>query len=121
MPDIATIERLRGLILSAADLQSVGIFPDWFIEDYLNILDNFVTIAELLDVNNLTKEIIRITSADSPYTVLSADHVIFCDTDSGDIEINLLAGTKGREFQVSNVGSSGNIVEVDLSLVKIKS
>jgi hypothetical protein len=50
MPDPSTIERLRGLILSASELRSMH--PEWsaaMIEDYLDILDNFLTIAELLD------------------------------------------------------------------------
>lgn len=44
------VEKLRGLILSAADLRQLtqGIWPDALIEDYLNILDNLVTVAEAI-------------------------------------------------------------------------
>lgn len=55
----------------------------------------------------------RLTSGDSPYTVLVTDHIIICDTDGGAIEIDLTAGVEGKEYRVSNVGSSGNDVTVD--------
>ena len=50
MPDPTTIERLRGLILSAKDLREITDWPGALIEDYLNILDNIITIANLLDI-----------------------------------------------------------------------
>jgi len=49
MPDPTTIERLRGLVLSANDLSSLTEWPDALIEDYLNIVDNLITISNLLD------------------------------------------------------------------------
>ena len=51
MPDPRTIERLRGLVFSAVELREQH--PDWkdsFIEDYLSLIENFVLIADLLDV-----------------------------------------------------------------------
>jgi len=51
MPDPPTIQRLRGLVLSASDLHSMN--PEWeeaMVEDYLNILDNIITLAELIDI-----------------------------------------------------------------------
>lgn len=50
MPDTTTIERLRGLVLSANDLKALTNWPDALIEDYLNIVDNLITITNLLDV-----------------------------------------------------------------------
>lgn len=50
MPDPTTIERLKGLILSAQDLRELTDWPGAVIEDYLNILDNLIMIANLLDV-----------------------------------------------------------------------
>lgn len=50
MPDPKTIERLRGLILSANDLKSLTDWPDALIEDYLNILDNLILLADTLDI-----------------------------------------------------------------------
>lgn len=49
MPDPTTIERLKGLLLSANDLKTLTDWPDALIEDYLNILDNLITISGLLD------------------------------------------------------------------------
>ena len=50
----------------------------------------------------------RITEADSPYTALVTDHHIFCDTDGGDITVNLPAGIDGTQYIIYNTGSSGN-------------
>lgn len=50
MPDPATIQRLRGLVLSATELKAMTQWPDALIEDYLNILDNIITLANLIDV-----------------------------------------------------------------------
>lgn len=50
MPDPTTIELLRGLVLSANELKSLTDWPDALIEDYLNIVDNLITIANLLDI-----------------------------------------------------------------------
>ena len=50
MPDPKTIERLKGLILSAKDLRELRDWPGALIEDYLSILDNIITIANLLDI-----------------------------------------------------------------------
>ena len=48
----------------------------------------------------------RVTSG--PYTILSTDHVIFCDTDGGAFTANLPAGVNGQTYKVVNTGSSGN-------------
>lgn len=50
MPDPKTAQRLRGLILSAAELKAMTQWPDALVEDYLNLLDNLITIANLLDI-----------------------------------------------------------------------
>ncbi len=55
----------------------------------------------------------RIDSGDSPYTVLATDHIIICDTDGGAIEVDLTAGVAGKEYRITNVGTSGNDVTVD--------
>jgi hypothetical protein len=52
----------------------------------------------------------RVTSG--PYTVLIADHVIYFDTDSAAITVNLTAGTAGRNLKLINCGSSGNNLSV---------
>ena len=47
------------------------------------------------------------------YTVLSTDHVIFCDTDGNAIEADLPAGVEGTHYKLINCGSSGNSLTVD--------
>lgn len=51
MPDPATIDRLRSSVLSAVSLKELQ--PEWsepIIEEWLNFLENFITLAELIDV-----------------------------------------------------------------------
>ena len=50
MPDPTTVERLRGLVLSAAEIKDLTGWPGPMVEDYLNIIDNLIEIANLLDV-----------------------------------------------------------------------
>jgi hypothetical protein len=51
----------------------------------------------------------RVTSG--PYTVLSSDRVIFCDTDGGSFTVNLPAGVEGTHYKILNCGS--NTLTVD--------
>jgi len=44
-----TAATLRGLILSASDLKTLTDWPDVLIEDYLNIIDNLITLAGAID------------------------------------------------------------------------
>jgi len=53
----------------------------------------------------------RITSG--PYTVLASDHVIFVNTDAGNVTVNLPAGVAGTNYVIKNTGSSGNTVTVN--------
>lgn len=54
----------------------------------------------------------RLVAADSPYTVLIYDEVIFCDTDAGSITVNLPEGRRGLGCRIINCGSSLNDVTV---------
>ena len=42
--------RLRGLVLSATELSAMTDWPSALIEDYLNIIENLILIAESLDI-----------------------------------------------------------------------
>ncbi len=55
----------------------------------------------------------RIDDGDSPYTVLSTDTIIFCDTDGGAITANLPAGVDGTFYKLINCGSGGYDLTVD--------
>ena len=55
----------------------------------------------------------EIDDGDSPYTVLAADHILFCDTDGGAITANLPAGIEGENYKLINVGTSGNDLTID--------
>ncbi|MCP4988362.1 MAG: hypothetical protein GY928_20620 [Colwellia sp.] len=53
----------------------------------------------------------RITS--TPYTALATDDIIYCDTDSAAITVNLPAGVNGTHYKIINCGNSGNDLTVD--------
>jgi hypothetical protein len=48
----------------------------------------------------------------SSYTVLAADNVIFANTDSNAVTINLLAGVDTHTLRIVNTGTSGNNVTI---------
>ena len=55
----------------------------------------------------------RIINTDSPYLSTLSDTVIFADTDSGAITINLLSGVSGMKLRIVNCGSSSNNVTIN--------
>ncbi len=76
----------------------------WLRIDYNGVIETY---------SGRIKNIVRITSVDSPYAVRLQDHIILCDTDGGNIEIDLPAGVDGTEYAWENVGNSGNELDVD--------
>jgi hypothetical protein len=104
-----TIENLRGLAMSAAELREKH--PDWddaFTSDYLDILANFVSLAEEIDTkNDIIKNTTRVTPLDSPYQITSTDEEIFFDTDTGGIIGLLPPGSDGTNYRCLNVGEKG--------------
>jgi len=49
MPDPTTESQLRGLVLGATELKAMTDWPDALVEDYLNLLDNLITISRIVD------------------------------------------------------------------------
>lgn len=47
----------------------------------------------------------RITDSDSPYNLQPDTYKLFCNTDSGDITVNLTKGVTGREVTFYNTGT----------------
>lgn len=80
------LDRLGGIVLSKADI--------------------------LFLIGLGSKNVKRIDDGDSPYTIISTDAVMYCDTDGGAITVNLPAGTRGRYLRLTNTGSAGNNVTV---------
>lgn len=72
-----------------------------------------LTISTLTLSNPLPYNTKRITNSNSPYTVLSTDEIIVCDTDTGAVEVDLPVATNGRHLKIINSGSSNNNVTVD--------
>lgn len=50
MADTTAFDSLRGLVLSASEIKSLTDWPDALVEDYLNIIDNLISIANLVDI-----------------------------------------------------------------------
>lgn len=99
--------QLRGLILSAADLRQLTEWPEALIEDYLNILNNLVTLSNEIDEKEGSlKTTIVITS--SPYTPTTEDNEILVDTTAEDISITLPPGINGTQYRITNIGKVGN-------------
>ena len=103
-------DKLRGLVFSAVELAEKH--PTWdaaFIEDYLTIQENFLTVSEEVDIkNDIIKTTVLITFADTPYTPLATDEEIFIDTDGGAVDISLPPGIDGTNYRLINTGTSGN-------------
>jgi hypothetical protein len=112
MPEPTTVERLRGLILSAQDLRSLTDWPDALIEDYLNILDNLITISNLSDTE--TDEYYAITLVTSDTTLALTNHTVLVDATAADVNITLLSATdqEGKEFIIKKIDSSDNVVNI---------
>jgi len=74
----------------------------------------FSLVTSFITLNNLyrTRSTTRITSTDSPYTMLATVKNLKCDTDGGAITVLLEAGTNGTKHKISNDGTSGNDVTV---------
>lgn len=83
------------------------------------IIDAFL--REVFNKLNLIRGIIfnsktvRITVANSPYSVTDSDMTIFCDTDGGAITVLLPDGDEGRKLTLKNVGTNDNDVTLTTS------
>ena len=119
MPDPTTIERLRGLVLSANDLSSLTEWPDALIEDYLNIVDNLITISNLLDVQ-IDQKIEEIPTAFTDGSVPFADTQLLIEDNTNFIFNNVtkvltLGGALLKNLTASRLTASDankNIVSV---------
>ena len=82
MPNTKTIERLRGLVLSADDIKILSTWPDPLMEDYLNIYDNLVTIAKVIDALKIEEIDTDFTDGSIPFAdseLLVEDSDLFWD------------------------------------------
>jgi len=71
----------------------------------------FQAVQDLL--GSAAVDTVRITSADSPYTITDMGINLVCNTSGGAITVNYPAGEQGILIRVANVSSSGNSVTVD--------
>lgn len=105
MPNVIR-NSLRGLVLSAIEIKNLTRWPGAMVEDYLNLLDNFISLATQLD--NMV-DVVRVTA---DYTTTSSDGTIFADTTDNPIEIFLAAGAEGMRHRIVNTGLVSNNVTI---------
>lgn len=74
----------------------------------LDVNANLCVLEKLTSKSGRIKKTTRVTA--SPYTVLVSDHIIFVDTDGGNITVNLPAGVNGTNYRIIACGSSGNVL-----------
>lgn len=114
-----TKSRFRGLVLSADELRQMTDWPDALVEDYLNLLDNLVLLADEIDIkNDIIKNTTVVTFADTPYTPLATDEEIFIDTTDGPVDITLPVGIDGTNYRLVNVGQVGNDATITPALLE---
>ena len=77
-------------------------------DQILSTEDNVQDALDVLDDHTHPATVHRITDADSPYTLVSTDFRLMCDTDAAEIQVILSAGIDAREVRLYNVGSSNN-------------
>jgi len=101
--------------------ESFRVYPDYsrkiqigdFNQAFFNVtrtLTQWIFGVGLTTTKGRIKNTTHITDSDSPYTVLSTDHEIYCNTDSGAITVNLPVGVDGTEYSFFNTGDTGNLV-----------
>lgn len=76
-------------------------------------LEFFYTVFRYLTSSNVVYSTVRITDAESPYTILQGSINLVCDTDGGAITVNFPTGSTNDNIRVSNAGSSGNDVTLN--------
>jgi len=55
--------------------------------------------------------LVNTTRVTTTYTILTSDHIIYCDTDGGDFTVTLPIGVEGQHLKIINCGS--NTLTVD--------
>ncbi len=86
--------------LVEASLFAKRVWIRWF-QDAQNILSTAIN------------DTIRITSADSPYTIGQAGVNLVCNTSGGSVVVNFPSGAHGAAVRVANAGDSGNSVTMN--------
>lgn len=82
---------------------------------FWDLVNKILKITGIVQSEGRIKGKVRLTFADSPYSINIADELIFADTDDGPITLNLPSGTDGEPHSIKNTGSSHNDVTLSPS------
>lgn len=104
--------KLRGLSLSASDLRDLTGWSEVLIKDYLDKEENFKIIANEVDEKESAVTGTTLVSS-TPYQITADDSVIFVDTSSAPIVLNLPEGIDGTRYKIVNAKTSGNNVTLN--------
>jgi hypothetical protein len=88
------------------------ILADYLTGDLADTLDDLDATIDALAGGGVTIAARTLTSADSPYTVLTTDCVLLCNCTGGAIALTLPAPAVGRFFRLKKIDSSANQVTV---------
>jgi len=78
-------------------------------ESQFSFDSDVVVVGDLISQAGRIKKKTRVTTT---YTILAADHEVFCNTDAGAYTVTLPAGVDSQEYIIRNTGSSGNTLTV---------
>jgi hypothetical protein len=110
----STREKLRRLIINAPELHEQH--PTWsqaFMEDYLNILENTLILADEIDTKESSVANTRVVNNNN--LLLSTDDEVFFITTSGDLSFVLPEVDDGRRIRLINTTNSDTGNNVNLS------
>lgn len=96
----STVERLRGLVLSAFELRNMMRWPETMIEDYLSLFDSILSLAQDID----TGSSLDVQSIDDDYTIQQNDGTILVSGNSKSVTVFFpLTHVAGQEHNIKIV------------------
>lgn len=111
MPDITTFEKIKGLSLSAFEIKTLTNWPDPIIDEFLNMIQGLVKIAELLDIEIDQKlEEIKTDFFQGSIPFVSGG---FLDEDNARLTWDSINHTLGVVGIISSSGRRKNVTRID--------
>ena len=118
------LDRIKGLVFSADELQSISKWPRALVEDYLNLFDNLYNLALTID----TKSSYDVQTITSNYIILTTDGTILINAISNNVTALLpVSHTSGEEHAIKVINAThdcyvdpnGSLIDRSTSLLKL--